>query len=183
VQVRKLNTRPLAQSAERLHGKYPVRIAVLTCVNASRSRPVYTELDALNIRPKLLAKVMQVTQSALGHYGGSHSGSPRNGTRPAGTGDRAGTSAVSYGKLLGDLPDVAALGWLIVFQLPPCAHVLNPIELVGPNLREPRPTRPNATSAQLTALVKTQLRRLQYPAWSSSKGSSPAPAWTARPLL
>src|SRR4029077_13227467 len=38
---------PLAQSAERLHGKYLARIAVLTRKNAVQSRPVWNQLDAL----------------------------------------------------------------------------------------------------------------------------------------
>ena len=38
---------PLAQSAERLHGKYPVRNAVLTCGNTGGSRPLFAQLDAL----------------------------------------------------------------------------------------------------------------------------------------
>jgi hypothetical protein len=43
-----LRLAPLAQSAERLHGKYPVRIAVLSCWNAVRSRPLCAQLDAVN---------------------------------------------------------------------------------------------------------------------------------------
>jgi hypothetical protein len=50
---------PLAQSAERLHGKYPVRNAMLTCVSASQRRPVYAKLDALN---HLLSEAIIVTE-------------------------------------------------------------------------------------------------------------------------
>jgi len=42
------NSAPLAQSAERLHGKNPARNGVLTCINADETRALCTELDALN---------------------------------------------------------------------------------------------------------------------------------------
>jgi hypothetical protein len=54
-------TAPLAQSAERLHGKYPVRNAVLTCIDASHTRPVCAELDALRRAGSLRLDVTEVT--------------------------------------------------------------------------------------------------------------------------
>ena len=53
---------PLAQSAERLHGKYLARIAVLTRENAVHPRPVCTQLDALVIVRRQRQDVMQVTR-------------------------------------------------------------------------------------------------------------------------
>jgi hypothetical protein len=47
---------------------------------------------------------------------------------------------------------VAARPWLRVCRLPPYASELNPADLVKRNLRE------------LTALIKTRLRRMQYQA-------------------
>jgi hypothetical protein len=45
--LRQQKSAPLAQSAERLHGKNHARIGVLTSENASRQRPLCSELDAL----------------------------------------------------------------------------------------------------------------------------------------
>ena len=60
-----LRLAPLAQSAERLHGKYPVRIAVLTCGIAGGSRPLCAQLDALLLHLVLYlggrGSVMRVT--------------------------------------------------------------------------------------------------------------------------
>ena len=42
---------------------------------------------------------------------------------------------------------IAARDWLTVFQLPPYAHELTPVELVWSLLKDPWPTWPNATSA------------------------------------
>jgi DDE superfamily endonuclease len=57
---------------------------------------------------------------------------------------------------------VAARDWLIVFQLPPYAHELNPVELVWSNLKRSLASLAKRNLAQLTALVKTRLRRMQY---------------------
>jgi hypothetical protein len=57
---------PLAQSAERLHGKYPARIAVLARKNAVHPRPVWTQLDALRIAFRECRNVTQVTASNEG---------------------------------------------------------------------------------------------------------------------
>ncbi len=40
---------PLAQSAERLHGKNPARNGVLTCDNPSQRQALCSELDALSL--------------------------------------------------------------------------------------------------------------------------------------
>ncbi len=52
--VARSRTAPLAQSAERLHGKYPARNAVLTCENAGYGGALWTKLDALK-RPFSMA--------------------------------------------------------------------------------------------------------------------------------
>jgi transposase len=76
----------------------------------------------------------------------------------------------------------AARDWLTVFQLPPYAHELNPVELVWSHLKRSLANLAKRNISQLTALVKTRLKRMQYrPA--SSNGSSPAPAWTSHPSV
>ena len=57
---------------------------------------------------------------------------------------------------------VAARDWLTVFQLPPYAHELNPVELVWAHLKRSLANLAKRNLAQLTALVKTRLRRMQY---------------------
>jgi putative transposase len=57
---------------------------------------------------------------------------------------------------------VAARDWLTVFQLPPYAHELNPVELVWSHLKRSLANLVKRNLAQLTALVKTRLRRMQY---------------------
>jgi transposase len=57
---------------------------------------------------------------------------------------------------------VAARNWLTVFQLPPYAHELNPVELVWSQLKRSLANLAKRNLAQLTALVKTRLRRMQY---------------------
>src|SRR5204863_9369452 len=57
---------------------------------------------------------------------------------------------------------VAARDWLTVFQLPPYAHELNPVELVWSHLKRSLANLAKRNLAQLTALVKTRLRRMQY---------------------
>ena len=59
---------PLAQSAERLHGKNPARIAVLTSENALHLRPLCTQLDALEAGLSLRLDVTQVTEIRVGCY-------------------------------------------------------------------------------------------------------------------
>jgi transposase len=57
---------------------------------------------------------------------------------------------------------VAARPWLTVFRLPPYAHELNPVEPVWAHLKRSPANLARHTVAELTALVKTRLRRMQY---------------------
>jgi DDE superfamily endonuclease len=56
----------------------------------------------------------------------------------------------------------AARDWLTIFQLPPYAHELNPVELVWAHLKRSLANLAKRDLAQLTTLVRTQLRRMQY---------------------
>jgi len=58
---------------------------------------------------------------------------------------------------------VAARPWLTVFQLPPYAHELNPVEPVWSHLKRSLANLTKHTLAELTALVKTRLKWMQYP--------------------
>ena len=58
-----------------------------------------------------------------------------------------------------------ARDWLTVYQLPPYAHELNPVELVWSHLKRSLANLANLAKRnlpQLTALVKTRLKRMQY---------------------
>jgi len=55
-----------------------------------------------------------------------------------------------------------ARDWLTVYQLPPYAHELNPVELVWSHLKRSLAGLAKRNLHQLTALVKTRLRRMQY---------------------
>ncbi len=57
---------------------------------------------------------------------------------------------------------VAARPWLTVFRLPPYAHELNPVEPVWSHLKRSLANLTKHTIAELTALVKTRMRRMQY---------------------
>ncbi len=57
---------------------------------------------------------------------------------------------------------VAARSWLTVFRLPPYGHELNPVEPVWAHLKRSLANLTKHTIAELTALVKTRLRRMQY---------------------
>ena len=57
---------------------------------------------------------------------------------------------------------VAARDWLTVFRLPPYAHELNPVESVWSHLKRSLANLAKRDISQLTALVKTRLRRMQY---------------------
>jgi transposase len=59
---------------------------------------------------------------------------------------------------------VAARDWLTVFQLPSYASELNPVESVWSHLKRSLANLAKRDIAQLTALVKTRLRRMQYQA-------------------
>ena len=55
-----------------------------------------------------------------------------------------------------------ARDWLTVFRLPPYAHELNPVEPVWSLLKRSLANLAKRDIGQLTALVKTRLRRMQY---------------------
>jgi len=57
---------------------------------------------------------------------------------------------------------IAARAWLTVFQLPPYASELNPVEAVWSNLKRSLANLTKQNIGQLTALVKTRLRPMQY---------------------
>jgi transposase len=57
---------------------------------------------------------------------------------------------------------VAARSWLRVYRLPPYASELNPVEPVWSNLKRSLANLTKHEIDQLTALVKTRLRRMQY---------------------
>ena len=57
---------------------------------------------------------------------------------------------------------IAARPWLTVFRLPPYGHELNPVESVWSHLKRSLADLTKHTLAELTALVKTQLTRMQY---------------------
>ena len=59
---------------------------------------------------------------------------------------------------------VAARDWLTVFRLPPYAHELNPVERAWSHLKRSLANLARHSIGQLTALVKTRLRRMQYQA-------------------
>jgi transposase len=57
---------------------------------------------------------------------------------------------------------IAAPPWLTVYRLPPYAHEPNPIEPVWAHLKRSLANLTEHTIAELTALVKTRLKRMQY---------------------
>ena len=57
---------------------------------------------------------------------------------------------------------IAARDWLTIYQLPPYAHELNPVELVWSHLKRSLANLAKRNLSQLTALVKTRLKRMQY---------------------
>jgi transposase len=57
---------------------------------------------------------------------------------------------------------ITARDWLTVCQLPPYAHELNPAGLVWSHLKRSLANLAKRNIAQLTALVKTRLKRMQY---------------------
>ena len=63
-------------------------------------------------------------------------------------------------RAMGEL--IAARSWLTVYQLPPYAHELNPVEPVWSHLKRSLANLTRHNLAQLTALVKTRLKRMQY---------------------
>ena len=57
---------------------------------------------------------------------------------------------------------ITARDWLTVYQLPPYAHELNPVEPVWSHLKRSLANLAKRNLAQLTALIRTRLKRMQY---------------------
>jgi putative transposase len=57
---------------------------------------------------------------------------------------------------------ITARSWLRVYQLPSYAHELNPVEPVWSHLKRSLANLAKRNLGQLTALVKTRLKRMQY---------------------
>ena len=57
---------------------------------------------------------------------------------------------------------IAARNWLTVYRLPPCAPELNPVEAVWSHLKRSLANLAKRNLSQLTGLVKTRLKRMQY---------------------
>lgn len=57
---------------------------------------------------------------------------------------------------------IAARSWLTVYQLPPYAPEFNPVEGVWSHLKRSLANLTRHSLDQLTALVKTRLKRMQY---------------------
>jgi transposase len=57
---------------------------------------------------------------------------------------------------------IAARPWLTVFRLPPYASEFNPVESVWAHLKRSLANLAKHTIGQLTALVRTRLRQMQY---------------------
>ena len=57
---------------------------------------------------------------------------------------------------------ITARDWLTVYQLPPYAHELNPVELVWSCPKRSLANLAKRNISQLTSLVKTRLKRMQY---------------------
>ena len=57
---------------------------------------------------------------------------------------------------------IAARSWLRVYRLPPYASELNPVEPAWSNLKRSLANLTKQDIGQLTALVKTRLKRMQY---------------------
>ena len=57
---------------------------------------------------------------------------------------------------------IAARPWLTVFRLPPYVHELNPVEPVWAHLKRSLANLNRHTLTELTALVRSRLRRMQY---------------------
>jgi DDE superfamily endonuclease len=57
---------------------------------------------------------------------------------------------------------IEARDWLTIIQLPPYAHELNPVELVWSHLKRSLANLAKRNLPQLTALVRTRLKRMQY---------------------
>lgn len=77
---------------------------------------------------------------------------------------------------------IAARDWLTVYQLPPYAHELHPVEPVWSHLKRSLANLAKRNLSELTALVKPGSGRCST-GQRSSKASSPAPACTSHPSV
>jgi hypothetical protein len=57
---------------------------------------------------------------------------------------------------------VAGRDWLTIYRLPPYAHELNPVEGIWSVLKRSLANLAKRNLTELTALVKTRLKRMQY---------------------
>jgi transposase len=144
------------------------RTPVVKVTGGSNKRVSLAALIAIKpgLRPRLIYRV---------HQGRRHRGDQRKGFTET---DYARFFDAAHQQLTGPLVVVwdnsnthvsaamarliAARDWLAVFQLPPYAHELNPVELVWSHLKRSLANLAKRNLAQLTALVKTRLRRMQY---------------------
>jgi len=77
---------------------------------------------------------------------------------------------------------IAARDWLTIYRLPPYAHELNPVEQVWSHLKRSLANLAKRNLTQLSILIKTRLRRMQYRPGCST-ASSPAPGLTSAPSV
>ncbi len=106
--------------------------------------------------------MVEVTGSADGWRAVRYAGVMRY---PDGGGLTAGERARRERMRLAAAELIAARDWLTVCRLPPYAHELNPVEPVWSHLKRSLANLANLAKrnlSQLTALVKTRLRRMQY---------------------
>src|SRR5713101_5966462 len=103
--------------------------------------------------------MVEVTGSADGWRAVRYAGVMRY---PDGGGLTAGERAWRERMRLAAAELIAARDWLTVCRLPPYAHELNPVEPVWSHLKRSLANLAKRNLSQLTALVKTRLRRMQY---------------------
>ena len=56
----------------------------------------------------------------------------------------------------------AARNWMTIYQLPPYAHELNPVEPAWSHLKRSLANLAKRNVSQLTVLIRTRLKRMQY---------------------
>jgi DDE superfamily endonuclease len=117
-------------------------------------------------RPQLICRV---------HHAGHRRGDPRKGFTETGFAqllDAAhrqlrGPIVLGWGNLTAHVSAamaelIAARDWLMVYRLPPYAHELNPVEPVWSHLKRSLANLAKHNLAQLTAPIKTRLKRMQH---------------------
>jgi DDE superfamily endonuclease len=90
---------------------------------------------------------------------GAGSGPGKRAGRKTGTAPRADFTTHAS-RAMAEL--IAVRDWLIVYQLPPYAPELNPVEAVWSHLKRSLANLAKRNLSQPTALVKTRLKRMQY---------------------